>query len=173
MRQLRQRPELVAVVDGPELGALRDRHRPRLDRMLVADALDQAIDRVRCEPAVAGRGGEQLDPRDRLRRAALVDVQVGGLRADHRLPGPAGGAQREHVGGGPAPHRVRAGLLAELFAEAALDRSGQLVVAVAVHVADVGARDRREHVWVDRRRVVRGKAAPGTHCGASLASSVL
>jgi len=59
--------------------------------VLVADPIDPVLGELGRQLAVGRRDGEQLDPGDRLGRAALVDVDVRGLGADRPLPRPAGG----------------------------------------------------------------------------------
>ena len=169
--EIRELPHLRDRVQRPELGALRDRHRARLHRVLVADPRDPALDRLRGQLAVGARRQQQLEPGDRLRRPALVDVQVRGVGADHGLEAPARGAQRHHVRAGPVEHEERARVLAERPRHPRLDRERVVVVPVPERVPGVHARDRREDVGVDRGRVVRGEAPSGVVHAASLALS--
>ena len=116
--ELGQRADLLGRVDGAELGRLGDRDDARLGGVLVADPGEPLGDQLRGELAVGRRGGQELDPRDPLGRPALVDVEVGGLGADHRLVGAGERLEREHVGAGAVEDQERLGLLAEVLAEA-------------------------------------------------------
>ena len=127
--------------------------------MLVADPRDPALDELGRQLSVLGLHRQQLDAGDRLGRAALVDVHVRDLRADHRLPRAARGTQRQHVGSAAGEHEERAGGVAEVLGEHRLDALCVVVMAVAERVPDVGAGDRRENVGMDRCRVVGGEAA--------------
>ena len=127
---------------------------PRLHRVLVPDAGDSALDELRCELAVLGRDGQQLDAGDRLRSAALVDVHVRRLGADHRLPRATHGAQRQHVRRAAGEHEERARARPEVLGEHRFDERRVVVVPVSERVADVDTRDRREDVGMDRGRVV-------------------
>jgi hypothetical protein len=176
VRQVRQRTHLGNRVDGPELGRLRDRHDPRLNRVLIADARDQALGALDRELSVRVPRREQLDARYHLGRAALVDVQVRRVGADRGLPALAAGAQGEHIGPGAVEHQERPHLLAEMLSEARLHGLGPRVVPVAVGVAHVETGDRLEHGRMHGRRVVGGESAsrggPG-HAAASLVFSEL
>ena len=114
---LGQRPDLVGGVDGAELGRLRDRDDARLDCVLVAEAGEPRRDRSAVELAVGRRDGQQLHPGDPLGRPALVDVQVGGLGADHGLL-TGERPEREDVGAGAVEDEERVGLGAEVVAQA-------------------------------------------------------
>ena len=80
--------DLVGRVAGAELGGLGDRDDLRLRAVLVAAAPGLPVDQLGGELAVRGGHGEQLEPADPLRRAALVDVDVRASR--RRSPRPSG-----------------------------------------------------------------------------------
>ena len=83
VRGVGDRAGLLERVDGAELGRLRDRDEARLDAVLVAAVRLPAPQVVGAELAVLGGDGEQLGAGEPLGRAALVDVHVGDVGADH------------------------------------------------------------------------------------------
>ena len=62
-------------------------------------------------------------PREPLRGAALVDVHVGDVGADHRLERAGEGVDRGDVGAGAVEDEERARLGAEVLADSASARS--------------------------------------------------
>ena len=153
-------------VAGAELGALGDRDDLGLGAVLVAVPPRLQVDQLGGELAVRGGHGEQLQPTHLLRRAALVDVDVRGLGADHRLPPVGHRLQRDDVGAGPVEDGVRRRAAAEVRAEQVLQPRGVDVRAVADLVPAVGGGDRRRAPrggcrrscrW--RNRGPRGRAA--------------
>ena len=149
---------LVEGVDGAELGRLGDRDDPLLGVVVVARRASQRPTSSGRELAVLGRDGEELDAGDALGGAALVDVHVGGLGADHGLEAAGQRVERGDVGAGSVEDGEAAGVGAEVLAEELLDALGPGVAAVGAGVALVGVGDRLEDLGVDAGVVVGGEA---------------
>ena len=156
------RAGLLERVDGAELGRLRDRDEARLDAVLVAAVRLPAPQVVGAELAVLGGDGEQLGAGEPLGRAALVDVHVGDVGADHRLVGSGERVDRGDVGAAAVEDAEPARLGAEMLAKELLGARGPVVGAVAAGVAVVGGHEGLEHLGVSAGVVVGGEA-PHAH----------
>ncbi len=159
------RPHLLGRVDGAKLGRVGDRGDPGLGGVIVADPLpgEGRFEQLRGQLPVGGLDRDQLHPGDPLRGAALVDMEVGGGRADHRLPGLCHGGDRDHVGAAAVEHGEGPGRRPEVLAEALPRSGGPAVGAVRGGVAVIGRRDRLEDLRVGAGVVVAGEAAAGVH----------
>jgi hypothetical protein len=135
----------------------------RLDRVLVADARDQGLYRLRAQLAVLGGDGQELHAGDRLRGAALIHVHMGRVGTDDRVPGPAGGAETEDVGPAAAPDGIGLRLRPEVLGETLVQPLCERIMTVAEGVALIGLRDRLQHLRVDGGRVIGGKSAADAH----------
>ena len=156
---LADRADLVRRVERAELGALGDgddlRHRP----VLVVPAPRLPVDQLGRELAVRRRHGEQLEPAHPLGRAALVDVDVRGLGADHRAPAVGDRLKRNHIRAGAVEDREGLGGSAEVVADDPLQVLGVHVVAVRDLVPAVGQGQSGQHLGVGSRVVVTSEAA--------------
>ena len=153
-------------VQGAELGRLRDRDDPGLDDVLVADPHDPPVHELGGELAVGRRDGQQLDPGEGLGRAALVDVQVRALGADHALPRAQHRAQADDVGARAVEDREGGGMLAEDGFDVGLQPRGGLVGAVGGGVAVVDGGDGVQRLGQDGGVVV---AREGSHARTTIA----
>ena len=109
-----------------------------------------------------GGDGEQLGAGEPLGRAALVDVHVGDVGADHRLVRSGERVDRGDVGAAAVEDAEPARLGAEMLAKELLGARGPGVGAVAAGVAVVGAHEGLEHLGVSAGVVVGGEA-PHAH----------
>ena len=150
--------DLVRGVDRAELGGLGEVDDQGLGTVLVAPAPRLGGDQLGGELAVVGGHGQQLDAGGLLGRAALVHVDVRGVRADHRAPAGQHGLEPDDVRPGAVEHRPHGGVLAEVLGHDLLEAGRVHVLAVGDLVAPVGLGDRREHLRVDAGVVVRGEA---------------
>jgi hypothetical protein len=155
-----ERRHLRRRVERPELRRLRDRDHTGLDDVLVADPHEPRLDELRRQLAVGRRDGQQLDPGERLRGAALVDVQVRALGAHDTLPGAQHRAQADDVRAGAVEDREDVGFGAERLAHARAQPRGHLVGAIGDGVPVVGGGDRRQRLGQDGGIVVTRE---GTH----------
>jgi len=155
VRGVCKRAQLRRRVDRAELAGLGDRHDAGLHGVLVADALDHRGDIAGRELAVRRRRGEQLEAAHPLRRAALVDRQVRGLRAHDSLPGLQASAQRRDVRAGPVENEERFAARPEPVAQQLGGARRPGVVAIRLRVVGVGLGDRGEDLGMDAGVVVR------------------
>ena len=144
--EVRERAQLVRAVARAELRALRDADDARLDGVLVAEPAELPLDVLGRELRVVRLDGLQLDARQRLGRAALVDVDVRLRGADDRLPRPAQRAKAQHVGGAAVEDEV-ATRPARRSARAAAPRRAR-------------STDRRRRPWRGRRWPRPARRAP-------------
>ena len=160
VRVLAQGLQLLERVQRPELGRLRDRHDAGLDDMLVADAHDPPRHQLGRELAVRRRHGEQLDAAHHLGRAALVDVQVRALGADHALPGAQHGPQADDVRARAVEDGEGDRVGTEVRPDLGLQPRGPLVGAIRRGVTVVGGSDGIQRFGQDGGVVV---AREGSH----------
>src|SRR5690606_11702161 len=125
--------------------------------------------RIGGELAVVAGDVDQLDSRQQLRRAALVDIDVRVHAGDHRLPGTRRGAQSGDIGTGAVPDQEGFRLLTELGLDPVLHPRGPLVGAVGTGGTLVGSQDRGHH----RRMRWCGVVAPELARQAHESSSVM
>ena len=156
---LAEHAQFVDRVDGSDLGRLRDRDRGRLDVVRIADAVQLPEHVGRRELPVLDRDVDQLAAREALEGAALVDVEMRELWADHRLVRSQRGGERDHVRPGSVPAEEYARVRTQLGAEGALDARRTRIVAVTRDVSGVGRGERGQHVGMDAGIVVAGEGA--------------
>jgi hypothetical protein len=120
-----------------------------------------AVDELGSELAVVGGDVQDLDPRDALGSAALVDVDVRGGCRDHRAPPRQHRLQPDDVRARPVEDGERLGVVAEVVAEHLLQSGRVGVLAVRDLVPVIGGGDGLEDLGVDARVVVAGEAADG------------
>ena len=134
--------------------------------MLVAEAGEPGAQELRCQLAVGRRHVHELGSGDPLRGAALVDVDVRRLRADHRLERPQHGREGRDVAAGTVEDRKHLNV-AEQLAQPPAQPGRPLVVAVGTRPALVGGGDRLEDGGVCPRIVVTGEERERSVCGAA------
>ena len=141
---LGDRAGLLERVDGPELRRLGHRDDALLGVVVVAAAGLPAAEVVGRELPVLGGDGVELGAGDPLGCAALVDVHVRGVGADHRLEAARERVEGGDVGPGPVEDGEVAGVRTEVGAEELLDPLRPRVAAIGTHVALVRGGDRSE-----------------------------
>ena len=140
--------------------------------VLVAEADEPAAQQLRRELAVRGRDVHQLGPDDTLDRAALVDVDVRSLSADHRLEGTQHGRECSDVAAGPVEHGE--GLRpAEHLPQPVAKALRPLIVSVGARPSFVGGDNRREHLRMRPGVVVAGEQRERLSCDAHAATFFL
>jgi len=112
------------------------------------------------ELAVRGRDGNEFAAGEFFRRAALVGVDVRGLRAEDGLERPCCGLQAQDVGGSAVEDEEDLDI-AEVFAEFGAGAVGVEVVAIADRVASVGGGQGCENLGMHPGIVVAGETADG------------
>ena len=159
VRVVRERGHLLDRVERAELGRLRDRDDPGLDDVLVADPRQPPLDELGGELAVGRGHRQQLDAGHRLRGAALVDVEVRALRADHALPRPQHRPQPDDVRRRPVEDREADRACAEVLAHPLGKPRRHGIGAVGDHVPGVRGGDRLQRLGERGRVVVGGEGS--------------
>jgi hypothetical protein len=162
VREVGDLPQLGQRVAGAELRRLGDRDRSRLHEVLVAAPGQPSGDQLGGELSVRGRDGQELGAEDVLGRAALVGVDVRGVRADDALVPAQQQAQAEHVGARAVQHQERA-VGAERLAQRGGHPLGPRIGAVGDRVTGVGIHDRTQHRGVRTGVVVAAEALALCH----------
>ena len=121
-----ERGDLVDCVAGPDLCGLGDRDDPGLHVMLVTRAAGGRCRQLGAELAVRGVHRQQLRTEEPLRGAALVHVDVGTGRADHRFVRAEQRLQPHDVGPGAVEREVDLGLRSEVAGGRARARPASL-----------------------------------------------
>ena len=127
-----------------------------LDVVLVAEADEPRAQQLRRQLAVRRRHVDQLGAGDALRGAALVDVDVRRLGADHGLVRPQDGGERGDVAAGAVEDGERLDV-AEQLPQAAPQAGRPKVVAVGRRPAAVGGCERLHDGGMRSRVVVAGE----------------
>lgn len=152
------RLQLVRAVHRTDLGGLGESHHARLRIVDILALESDVADRRRGQLADLGLRQQQLGAvGEELRRAALVGLDVGGLRADHAVVALAQRGQGQGVGGGAVEGEEHFAIGLEQLAEVVRSARGPLVVAIGALVAAVGFGHRRPGFGADTGIVVAGE----------------
>ena len=158
--------QLPDRVNGGELRRLRHTHDPRLGEVDVAAALDGPVDGVGPELGTLPLEEQELRAvGEKLRRAALVGLDVRHFVAEDRVVRLAHRGQGQRIGGGTVEAEKDLGVVLEDLANQLAGPRRPLVVAIARHRPDIRLLETGPRLGAVAGGVVTGELATGRDGG--------
>src|SRR5262249_54975543 len=113
--------------------------------------------------------GDELAAAEFFRGAALIDIHVRGIAADHGMKRPRDCRQAQGVGGRAVENHESPSAGAKMFLQRVLGRLRVPVAAVAGCMAQVDSGNRLQNFRMDTSIVVAGKTADRFHATTNVA----
>ena len=151
---------LLGGINGPNLGALGNRHHERLGAVFVTEAKSLGRDKFWCELPFLRGNGVELQPAHSFWCTTFIGVDVRRGAADHSTPPRHHRGQRDNIRPGAVEERKHFGLGTEGFLDFGPQRGGVIVTAVGDLVATVGPLDGRQYLRQDSGIIVAGETSP-------------
>src|SRR6185437_11535531 len=161
MREVSERLQLSARVDGAHLGGLRDRDHARLYVMLDAYAVQQWLDLLGAELAVRCWNRNQLAAGELFRSTAFINVHVRRVSTEDRVIRFCDRLQAKNIRAGAAEDKVHRDV-AEVFLKQLQRTRRDRIAAIRDHVAFIRALDSVDYLRM-HAGVVVAREAPFTH----------